>query len=71
MQKWITFVFSHKFSDLLVEQMEATLEGQYINVRIRTSKVPGGKLNVGQTLLLMITFTDLYKKNLKTFDFMI
>jgi hypothetical protein len=38
------FVFSHKFSDLLVEQIEATLEGQDINVRIRTSKVPGGEL---------------------------
>ncbi len=38
------FVFSHKFSDLLVGQMEATLEGQDINVCIRTSKVPGGEL---------------------------
>ncbi len=38
------FVFSHEFSDLLVGQMEATLEGQEINVRIRTSKVPSGEL---------------------------
>jgi hypothetical protein len=38
------FVFSHKFSDLIVGQKEATLEGQDINVRIRTSKVPGGEL---------------------------
>jgi hypothetical protein len=38
------FVFSHEFSDLLVGQMEATLEAQDINVHIRTSKVPGGKL---------------------------
>ena len=37
------FVFSHDFSDLLVGQMEATLEGQDINVRIRTSKVTGGE----------------------------
>ncbi len=37
------FVFSHEFSDLLVSQMEATLEGQDISVRIRTSKAPGGK----------------------------
>ena len=37
------FIFSHDFSDLLVGQMEATLEGQDINVRIRTSKVPGGE----------------------------
>ncbi len=38
------FVFSHKFSDLLLGQMEATLEGQDINVHIRTNKVPGGEL---------------------------
>jgi hypothetical protein len=38
------FVFSHKFSDLLVGQMETTVKGQDINVRIRTSKVPGGEL---------------------------
>jgi hypothetical protein len=35
--------FSHKFSDLLVGQMEATLEGQDINVLTRASKVPGGE----------------------------
>jgi hypothetical protein len=64
-------VFLHEFSDLLVGRMEATLEGQDINVCIRTSKVPDGKLNVGQTFLLMITFTDLYKKNIKTFACMI
>ncbi len=38
------FAFLHKFSDLLVGQMEATLEGQDINVHIRTSKVPGGEV---------------------------
>ncbi len=38
------FVSSHEFSDLLVGQMEATLEGQDIHVCIRTSKVPGGEL---------------------------
>jgi hypothetical protein len=37
------FTFLHDFSDLLVGQMEATLEGQDINMRIRTSKVPGGE----------------------------
>ncbi len=40
----LPFGFSHKFSDLLGGQMEATLEGQDSNVRIRTSKVPGGEL---------------------------
>jgi hypothetical protein len=44
MQQWITVVFLHEFSDLLVGQMETTLEGQDNNVRIRTSKAPGGEL---------------------------
>lgn len=35
------FSFSNEFSDLLVGQMEATLKGQDINVRIRSSKIPG------------------------------
>ncbi len=33
------FVYSHTFSDLLVGQMEATLEGQDINVPIRLNKL--------------------------------
>ncbi len=33
------FVYSHTFSDLLVGQMEATLEGQDIYVRIRSNKI--------------------------------
>jgi hypothetical protein len=33
------FVYSHTFSDLLVGQMEATLEGQDISVRIRSNKL--------------------------------
>jgi hypothetical protein len=33
------FVFSHTFSDLLVGKMEATLEGQEINVRIQLNKL--------------------------------
>jgi hypothetical protein len=33
------FVYSHTFSDLLVGQMEATLEGQDINVRIQSNKL--------------------------------
>ncbi len=37
------FVFSHDFSDLLVGQMEATLEGQDINVHIRMNKLPDGQ----------------------------
>ncbi len=36
--------FSHDFSDLLVGQMEATLEGQDINVHIRTNKLHDGQL---------------------------
>jgi hypothetical protein len=37
------FVLSHNFSDLLVRQMEATLRGQEINVRIRTNKLADGQ----------------------------
>jgi hypothetical protein len=37
------FVFSHDFSDLLVGQMEATLEGQDMNVRIRANKLLEGQ----------------------------
>ena len=33
------FVYSHTFSDSLVGQMEATLEGQDINVCIRSNKL--------------------------------
>ena len=33
------FVFLHAFSDLLVGQMKATLEGQEINERIRSNKL--------------------------------
>jgi hypothetical protein len=36
-------VFSHDFSDLIVGQIEATLEGQDINVRIRTNNLPDGQ----------------------------
>jgi hypothetical protein len=39
----LRFVFSHDFSDLLVSQMEATLKGQGINVRIRSNKLPDGQ----------------------------
>jgi hypothetical protein len=38
------FVFSHDFSDLLAGQMEARLEGQDVNVRIRTSKLTNGQI---------------------------
>jgi hypothetical protein len=38
------FVFSHDLSDSLVGQMEATLDGQDVNVRIRTSKLTDGKI---------------------------
>ncbi len=36
------FVFSHKFSDLLVGQMEASLEGQETNVHIQANKSKDG-----------------------------
>ncbi len=35
-------VFSHEFSDLLVGQIEASLEGQETNVRIRSNKSKDG-----------------------------
>jgi hypothetical protein len=38
------FVFSHNFSELLVGQMEATLEGQDVNVHVRTSKLSNGDI---------------------------
>ncbi len=38
------FVFLHDFSDLLVDHMEATLEGQNINLCIRTNKLQDGQL---------------------------
>ena len=66
------FVISHKFSDLLGRQMEATLEGQDINVRIRTNKVPGDELKCWpDSLADDYIHRSLYKKNLKTFVFMI
>jgi hypothetical protein len=37
------FVFSHDFSDLIVSQMEATLESQDINVRINSNKLSNGQ----------------------------
>jgi hypothetical protein len=37
------FVFSQGFSDLLVGQFEAILDGQDVNVRIRTSKHNDGQ----------------------------
>ncbi len=40
----LRFVFSDNVSELLVGQMEATLEGQDANVRIRTSKLTDGKI---------------------------
>ncbi len=41
--KGLRFVSSHDFSDLLVSQMEATHEGQDINVCIRTNKLLDGQ----------------------------
>ncbi len=38
------FVFSHNFSELLVGQMETTLEGQDVNVCIKTGKLTDGKI---------------------------
>ena len=39
------FHCSHPMSNLLVTQMEASLDGHNTTVRIRTSKVPGGDVN--------------------------
>jgi hypothetical protein len=72
------FVFSHKFSDLLVGQTEATQEGQDINVCIlRTSKVPGGELKClpdshSQTIkkiedICFYDMTSQYKKIYKSY----
>jgi hypothetical protein len=49
------FVLSHDFSGLLVGQMEATLEGQDINVCIRTNKLPNGQFKS-----LLDSFADDY-----------
>ncbi len=38
------FVFSHDFSELLVGQLEVTLEGQDVNICIRTSKLTNGDI---------------------------
>ncbi len=38
------FVFSHDISELLVGQMEVTLEGQDVNVRIKIGKLTNGKI---------------------------
>ncbi len=38
------FVSSHDFSDLFVGQTEKTLEGQDVNVLIRTSKLTNGQI---------------------------
>ena len=39
------FICSDEFTNLLVTQMEAVLEGQATMVRIRTSKIPGADVN--------------------------
>ncbi len=39
----LRFVFVHKCLDLLVGQMEATLQGQEMNVHIRTNKLADGQ----------------------------
>ena len=45
------FHCSHPMSNLLVTQMEASLEGQNTMVRIRTSKIPGAGVNCWQDCL--------------------
>jgi hypothetical protein len=40
----LRFVFSHDSSDLLAGEMEATLKGEDVNVRIRTSKLTNGQI---------------------------
>ena len=77
------FVFSHDFSDLLVGQMEATLEGEITNVRIRSNKLNNETITWPESLaddylhrpsedeFKNICFYDLtrrYKKTFKSFN---
>ena len=77
------FVFSHDFSDLLVGQMEATLEGEITNVRIRSNKLNNKTITWPESLaddylhrpsedeFENICFYDLtrrYKKNFKSYN---
>ncbi len=77
------FVFSHDFLDLLVGQMEATLEGEITNVRIRSNKLNNKTITWPESLandylhrpsedeFKNICFCDLtrcYKKTFKSFD---
>ncbi len=50
------FVYSHDFSDLLVGQMEATLEDEISNVCIQSNKLGVLHANVGQKLLICYPF---------------
>ncbi len=79
----LRFVFSHDFSDLLVSQMEVTLKGQDINVRIRSNKLPDGQFKswadsladdyihrpLGENFEMMSFYemTQQYKKVFKSF----
>jgi hypothetical protein len=44
------FVYSHDFPDLLVGQMEATLEGETTNVRIRSNKLNNETITWSESL---------------------
>ena len=73
------FVFSHDFSDLLVGQMEATLEGEITNVRIRSNKLNNETITWPESLaddylhrpsedeFENISFYDLTRRYKKTF----
>jgi hypothetical protein len=56
-----------RIADLLVGQMEATLEGQDVNVCIRTSKVPGSELKCWPDSLADDYIHRPLQKKLKTF----
>ena len=53
------FVFSHTFLDLLVGKMEATLEGQDINVRIRSNKLKNKIITWTDSLPMIIYINQL------------
>ncbi len=73
------FVFSHDFSDFLVGKMEATLEGEITNVRIRSNKLNNGTITWPESLaddylhrpsedeFENICFYDLTRRYKKTF----
>ena len=77
------FVYSHDFSDLLVGQMEATLEGEITNVRIRSNKLNNETITWPESLaddylhrpsedefenICFYDLTSCYKKTFKSYN---